>query len=125
LDEWQDVGVECEFSAAIRKGKGPAQYTVDLLVHTPMQSPSTKSALSWILRRVDSWLTRILTGDFGFDPIDCLIYRAMAEEKYFMPTLDAFPFPLMHTDLGRLNILVDDSFNISGYEILVVLADVT
>jgi hypothetical protein len=102
-----------------------AQYTVDLLVHTPMH-PSTQSALSWILRRVDSRLTRILTGDLpGFDPIDCLIYRAMAEEKYFMPTLDAFPFPLMHTDLGRLNILVDDSFNITGYETLVVLADVT
>jgi len=91
-----------------------AQYTVDLLARTAMHS-SPQSALTWILRRIDSRLTRILTGELlGFDPVDCLIYRAMAKEIYFVSSLDAFPFPLMHTDLGRLNILVDDNFNITG-----------
>jgi len=91
-----------------------AQYTVDLLARTAMHS-SPQSALTWILRRIDPRLTRILTGELlGFDPVDCLIYRAMAKEIYFVSPLDAFPFPLMHTDLGRLNILVDNNFNITG-----------
>jgi aminoglycoside phosphotransferase (APT) family kinase protein len=91
-----------------------AQYTADLLARTPMHA-STQSTLTWILRRIDSRLTRIFTGDLpASDPIDCLIYRAMAEERYFVPSLDTFPFPLMHTDLGQMNILVDDDFNITG-----------
>ncbi|KAF8962997.1 kinase-like domain-containing protein [Flammula alnicola] len=91
-----------------------AQYSAHLLAHTLMQS-STQSALEWVLRRIDSRLTRIFTGDLpSFDPIDCLIYRAMAEEKYHLLSLDALPFPLMHTDLNRMNILVDDNFNING-----------
>ena len=91
-----------------------AQYTADLLARTPMHA-STQSTLTWILRRIDSRLTRIFTGDLpAFDPIDCLIYRAMAEERYFVPSLDTFAFPLMHTDLGQMNILVDDDFNITG-----------
>jgi hypothetical protein len=61
-------------------------------------------------------LKRILTGELlAFDPVDCLIYRAIAKELYFVSALDAFPFPLMHTDLGRFNNLVDDNFNIAGY----------
>ena len=95
-----------------------AQYTVDLLARTVMHS-SPQSALTWILRRIDSRLSRILTGKLpGFDPIDCLIYRAMAKEIYFVSSLDDFPFPLMHTDLGQLNILVDDNYDITGYIIL-------
>ncbi|KAF8526960.1 hypothetical protein BU17DRAFT_82459 [Hysterangium stoloniferum] len=91
-----------------------AQYIVDLLAHTAIDS-SPQSVLTWILRRIDSRLKRILTGKLPpFDPIDCLIYRAMAKEIYFVSPLDTFPFPLMHTDLGRLNILVDDNFNITG-----------
>jgi len=79
-----------------------------------------------MLRRIDSRLTRILTGDLSsFDPLDCLIYRAMAEEKYFVPSLDAPPFPLMHTDLSGMNILVGDNFDVTGCEILVLLADIT
>jgi Ser/Thr protein kinase RdoA (MazF antagonist) len=93
-----------------------AQYTADLLARTPVHQ-GTQSALTWMLRRIDSRIRRILIGDLSaFDPIDCLIYRAMAEEKYFVPSLDAFPFPLMHTDLNPKNILVDDNFNITGYE---------
>jgi aminoglycoside phosphotransferase (APT) family kinase protein len=102
-----------------------AQYTADLLART-LTYPNTQSTLTWILRRIDSRLRRILTGDLSsFDPVDCLIYRAMAEEKYFVPSLDTFPFPLMHTDLSRFNILVDDNFNITGYEIFVILVDFT
>ena len=102
-----------------------ARYSVELLASTRMES-STQSALTWMLRRIDSRLRRIFTGDLpSFDPIDCLIYRAMAEEKYFIPSLDAHPFPLMHTDLSRNNILVDDDFNITGYEILIFLVDIS
>ncbi|TFK32240.1 hypothetical protein BDQ12DRAFT_716531 [Crucibulum laeve] len=91
-----------------------AQYSAELLAHTMVQS-TTQSALAWMLRRIDSRLTRIFTGDLpSFDPIDCLIYRAMAKEKYHVPSLDTFPFPLMHTDLSQMNILVDNNFNIKG-----------
>ena len=38
--------------------------------------------------------------DDGIDPVDCLIYRAMAKDIYFISPLDAFPFPLMHADIG-------------------------
>ncbi|KAG1733016.1 kinase-like domain-containing protein [Suillus paluster] len=91
-----------------------AQYTADLLARTLMHA-NAQSTLRWILRRIDPRLTRIFTGDLSaFDPIDCLIFRAMAEEKYFVPSLDTFPFPLMHTDLNQMNVLVDDDFNITG-----------
>lgn len=112
------------YPSPIERGKVLAQlarYSTDLLARTPAQS-STQSTLTWMLRRIDSRLTRIFTGDLpSFDPIDCLIYRAMAEERYLVPPLNALPFPLMHTDLGRMNILVDDDFNITGYEILMLL----
>ncbi|KXN86150.1 hypothetical protein AN958_10452, partial [Leucoagaricus sp. SymC.cos] len=95
-----------------------AQYSVDMLVHTtePIQSSTgTMSALAWTLRRIDSRLRRIINGDLPlFDPIDCLIYRAMAEEKYHISSLDTLQFPLMHTDLNPRNILVDGDFNITG-----------
>ena len=78
-------------------------------------SPQSESALAWILR-IDSRLRRILVGELlGFDPVDCLIYRAMAKEIYFVSPLGGFPFPLMHTDLGQWNILVDDNYDITGY----------
>lgn len=102
-----------------------SRYTADLLARTPLQS-SPQPTLAWMLRRIDSRLIRILTGDLcAFDPIDCLIYRAMAEEKYFVPPLDNFPFPLMHTDLSRMNVLVDDDFNITGYVIFVLPAEIS
>jgi hypothetical protein len=70
-----------------------------------------------MLKRIDNRLRRIFTGDHpSFDPIDCLIYRAMAEEKYHLPSLDTLPFPLVHTDLSKMNIIVDDNFNINGYD---------
>lgn len=51
--------------------------------------------------------TRIFTVDLpSFDPIDCLIYRAIAEEKYHIPLLNASPLPFMHTDLNPGNFLV-------------------
>jgi len=85
-----------------------------MLVRTSLQS-STQSALAWILRKIDNRLIRIFAGDLpSFDPIDCLIYRAMAEEKYHLPSLDTLPFPLVHTDLSKMNIIVDDNFNING-----------
>ena len=100
-----------------------ARHTADFLARTPIQS-NTSSALAWMLSRIDNRFTRILTGDLStFDPIDCLIYRAMAEEKYFIPSLDALPFPLIHTDLNPLNIIVDDNFNITGYVASVSLID--
>ena len=68
-------------------------------------------ALPWMLRRIDSRLRRIFNCDFpSFDPIDYLIYRAMAEEKYHISSLDTLLFPLMHTDLNPRNILVDGDF---------------
>ncbi|KAF8060724.1 kinase-like domain-containing protein [Lyophyllum atratum] len=95
-----------------------AQYTVDMLVHTTTPIPSstgTMSALAWTLVRIDTRLKRIFNGSLpSFDPIDCLIYRAMAEEKYHIPSLDTFPFPLMHTDLNPNNIVIDGEFNIIG-----------
>ena len=94
-----------------------AQYSADLLVRTSLQ-PSTQSetTLAWMLRLIDNRLKRIFAGDLqtSFDPIDCLIYRAMAEEKYHIPSCDTLPFPLMHTGLSKLNIIVDDNFNIKG-----------
>jgi hypothetical protein len=48
----------------------------------------------------------------------------MAEEKYLVLPLDALPFPLMHTDLGQKNILVDNDINITGYEILILLVNI-
>jgi len=93
-----------------------AQHSVDLLESTSIQS-SSQSALTWMLRKVDSRLTRIFSGNFpSFDPIDCLIFRAMAEEKYHIPILDALPFPLMHSDLNNMNFIVDDDYSINGYE---------
>jgi aminoglycoside phosphotransferase (APT) family kinase protein len=101
-----------------------SRYTADLLARTPLQS-TPQSTLEWMLRRIDTRFIRILTGDLCvFDPIDCLIQRAMAEEKYLVSCLDNLPFPLMHTDLSRLNIIVDDDFNITGYVIFVLLADI-
>ncbi|PPQ93382.1 hypothetical protein CVT25_007091 [Psilocybe cyanescens] len=68
-----------------------------------------------MLRRINSRLTHIFNGDLPlFDPIDCLIYCAMAKEKYHIPSLDALLFPLMHTDLNPRNIVVDGNFNITG-----------
>lgn len=94
-----------------------ARYSLEMLTRTTLQS-STQTALAWILRRVDSRLARIFSGDLpSFDPIDCLIYRAMAEEKYLVRSLNLAPFPLMHTDLSKFNVLVDAEFNITGYEI--------
>lgn len=96
-----------------------ARYSADLLTRTTMPS-GTQSALEWMLIRIDSRLKRIFQNGLpSFDPIDCLIYRAMAEEMYHVPTLDALPFPFVHTDLSRLNVLVDDDFNITGYEIII------
>ena len=94
-----------------------AQYTVDMLVHTvPLQSSTnSQSAFDRMLRRIDSRFRRIVSGDLPlFDPIDCLVYRAMAEKKYHISSLDNFLFPLMHTDLVGSNFLVDGDFNITG-----------
>lgn len=84
---------------------------MDLLVRTAMHS-SPQSALTCILRRIDSRLKPILTGELiAFDPVDCLIYRVVAKEIYFVSALDA-----LSTDAHRpWAILVDDNFNIAGY----------
>ena len=48
-----------------------AQYTVDLQACIAMYS-GPQSALTWILRRIDSRLTRISTGELpAFDPAGC------------------------------------------------------
>jgi hypothetical protein len=97
-----------------------AQYSVDLLVRTSLQSSiQSETTLAWMLRIIDNRLKRIFAGDLqaSFDSIDCLIYRAMAEERYHLSSWDALPFPLVHTDLSKLNIVVDDSFNINGYHL--------
>jgi hypothetical protein len=77
-----------------------SQYIADFLARTPLQS-SPQSTLSWVLRRTDSRLIRMLTGDLrAFDPIDCLIYWAMTEEKYFVPPLASWFSDLEWSGLG-------------------------
>ena len=101
-----------------------AQYSVDLLVRTSLHySTQSKTTLAWMLRIIDSRLKRIFAGDLqgSFDPIDCLIYRAMAEERYHLPSWDTLPFPLVHTNLSKLNIVVDDNFNINGYHLFFLM----
>ena len=97
-----------------------AQFSADLLVRTSLQSRTqSETTLAWMLRLIDNRLKRIFAGDLqaSFDPIDCLIYRAMAEERYHLPSWDTLPFPLVHTDLSKVNIVVDDNFNINGYHL--------
>jgi hypothetical protein len=75
-------------------------------------------ALEYTLKRTNSC---IIAGDLpSSDPIDCLIYRAMVEEKYYLPSLDALPSSLIHTDLSQGNVLVDHDYNITGYETVIL-----
>ena len=91
-----------------------ARITVDLLRYTS-EVEGSGSTLAWMRRRVNAKLKRILTGDLtSFDPVDCLIYAAMAEKRYLVGHLDGLPFPLMHADLSKLNIIVDNEYNITG-----------
>ena len=94
-----------------------AHYSANLLVRTSLQSSTqSETTLAWMLRIIDDRLKHIFAGDLqtSFDPIDCLIYRAMAEERYHLPSWDTLPFPLVHADLSKLNIVVDDNFIING-----------
>jgi aminoglycoside phosphotransferase (APT) family kinase protein len=82
---------------------------------TPKDTAVTASR--WLTESVDRALRRSFRRNLCDLAIDYLIQRSMVS-RYVVPEYNDSPWVVVHGDLHNDNIIIDDEFNIQGYETL-------